>query len=628
MGTGVSPGGRGDERAETSAQEVREQVDRVVQSRSFGRAERLGRFLRFVVNQELAGRRDELKEYLIAAEVFGRPDYDPAIDSAVRVEASKLRARLEHYYRTEGLADAIRIEIPKGGYAPAYQIRRGPAAPEAPDTVRAVPWRRRVAVAAALTAVAAGGAWMLFYQMRPVPSDAASLAVLPLANLSGDPQQEYFADGMTEALIADLARIPAVRVISRTSVARYKDARRPLPEIARELNVDHVVEGSVARAGRRVRISAKLVRARDERSVWADSYERDLEDVLALQAEAAAAIARGIRGRLAAPGPSPRAYRVDQQAYDAYLRGRYEMARRTPQGIKSSREHFERAVERDPSFARAWARLADAQILLASYFVAPDQEAYPKARAAAEKALALEPGLAEAHTSLGALIADYYWDWEAAEKSFREALRLGPGYALAHQWYAELHDRLGRTGEALREMEEAHALDPLSLIIHTSLGIIHYRARQFGPALDRLRRAAELDPNFGPVHLHLGLVYTALGRHADAVREMKRLVELMPGTLDATAMLAAVLARAGNSAEARALLDDLLRRRAAGEFLSSVQVAAICAGLGDHSRALDSLEQAYRDRSWFMGYLAREPLFDVLRSDGRFHDLLRRLKLS
>jgi TolB-like protein/Tfp pilus assembly protein PilF len=623
MGTGVSPGGRGGDLAETSAQTVREQVDRVVRSRTIGKAERLGRFLRFVVDQELEGRRDDLKEYLIAAEVFGRPDYDPAIDSAVRVEASKLRSKLEQYYRTEGLADPIRIEIPKGGYAPVYHVRQSPAPPVEP--VRAASWRR-MAWAAALTAVTVGAAWVLMRPIR-VAADAASLAVLPLANLSGDPQQEYFADGMTEALIADLARIPAVRVISRTSVARYKDARRPLPEIARELNVAHVVEGSVARAGSRVRISAKLIRARDDRSVWSETYERDVEDVLALQSEAAKAIAREIRGRLAAPAPAPRAHRVDQHAYDAYLRGRYEIARRTPRGIQSAREHFDKAVERDPPFALAWAGLADAYILLASYFVMPDHEAYPKARAAAEKALALDAGLAEAHTSLGALIADYYWDWEAADRSFREALRLGPGYALAHQWYAELHNRLGRNAEALREMQEAAALDPLSLIIHTSLGIIHYRAWRFEPALERLRRSAELDPNFGPVYLHLGLTYSALGRHADAVREMKRQVELMPGTLDPTAMLAAVLARAGNAAEARALLDNLLRRRAAGEYLSSVQVAAIYAGLGDHDRAFESLEQAYRERSWFLGYLAREPLFDGLRSDARFQDLLRRLKL-
>ncbi len=516
------------------AEAVREQAQRIAVSRTFGKAERLSRFLCFVVDTELDGRADDLKEYLIAAEVFGRPDYDPTVDSLVRVEASKLRSRLEKYYETDGRHDGIRIEIPKGGYVPVYHVRprpdqniQGTDAPAKDPQVA----RRRLASAvgvAALILLVGAGLWLISGRPGPGPSAAASVAVLPLANLSGDPDQEYFADGMTEALISDLARVQGIRVISRTSVVQYRDSRKSLPEIAQELGVEHVLEGSVLRSGGQVRISAKLIRAKGERNVWADTYERDANDILALQREVARTIGREVRGQLSTPEAERQeagrpAGAVDQQAYDLYLRGRYYLARRTPDGLKSSRDLFEKAIGRDPSFALAHTGLADAYNLLASYHLMLAREAYPKARASAERALQLDPELAEAHTSLAAILADYYWEWEAAEKSFQRALALSPSYALAHQWYAENLARWGRTEEALEEIRRGQALDPLSLIIHADVGIVYYRARRFEEALAYLRRGAELDPNFPPFLYNLGLSYSALGRNEEALQAFRRL---------------------------------------------------------------------------------------------------------
>ncbi len=621
------------------AEAVREQVQRIAVSRTFGKAERLSRFLCFVVDKELDGRADDLKEYLIAAEVFGRPDYDPAIDSVVRVEASKLRSRLEKYYETDGRHDGIRIEIPKGGYVPVYHVRPRPdqniQGTDAPATDPQVA-RRRLASAvgvAALILLVGAGLWLISGRPEPGPSAAASVAVLPLANLSGDPDQEYFADGMTEALISDLARVQGIRVISRTSVVQYRDSRKSLPEIAQELGVEHVLEGSVLRSGGQVRISAKLIRAKGERNVWADSYERDANDILALQREVARTIGREVRGQLSTPEAERQeagrpSGAVDQQAYDLYLRGRYYLARRTPDGLKSSRDLFEKAIGRDPSFALAHTGLADAYNLLASYHLMRAREAYPKARASAERALQLDPELAEAHTSLAAILADYYWEWEAAEKSFQRALALSPSYALAHQWYAENLARWGRTEEALEEIRRGQALDPLSLIIHADVGIVYYRARRFEEALAYLRRGAELDPNFPPFLYNLGLSYSALGRNEEALQAFRRLAELAPpGSLDGPSMLAFGHARAGNAAEARRLLDELLARQQRGEILSSMHVAYIYGGLGEPHRACDWLERAYGERSSLIPMLAAEPALDNLRDQPRFAMLLEKMKL-
>ncbi|HEY3204735.1 MAG TPA: protein kinase [Thermoanaerobaculia bacterium] len=453
-----------------------------------------------------------------------------------------------------------------------------------------------------------------------------SLAVLPLANLTADSGEDYFVDGMTEALIADLAKIEALRVISRTSVMRYKGTRKPLPEIARELNVDAVVEGSVLRSGDRVRITAQLIDAPTDRHLWAESYERGMRDVLTLQSEIARAIAGEIRikitpqerTRLAGSRP------LDPEAHDLYLKGRYHWNKKTAEGFQKAREYFEGAIAKEPTYAAAYAGLADTYSGLGYYVLAP-REAMPKARAAALKALELDDTLAEAHASLGNVRHNFDWDWTGAEKSFRRAIELNPGYATAHQWYSLHLGDLGRSEQALVEARRALELDPLSLIVNHNLGLQHCFARQFDQAIAQYEKTLEMDPNFAVTHWALGSAYGAKGMYPEAVAELERLRALTGRTPSVIAYLGNVRARSGERQEALRLLEELETISKQKEV--SAELAILYAGLGDRDRAFACLEKAYAERSGAVPGLKVYPEFEPLRSDPRFADLLRRLGL-
>ncbi|MEO5618181.1 MAG: protein kinase [Candidatus Eisenbacteria bacterium] len=461
------------------------------------------------------------------------------------------------------------------------------------------------------------------------PRRIASVAVLPLENLSGDPAEEFFADGMTEALIGDLAQIAALRVISRTSVMRYKGARRPLPEIARELGVDAVVEGTVVRAGERVRISAQLIEAAADRHVWGQSYERDFGDILALQREVAFAIAQEIRIHLS-PNEARRLVStrpVNPEAYDAYLRGRFQWNRRNPESVRRGIEFFERAIEADPSYALAWAGLADSFNVLGDQHILSPGQAAPRAKAAAHRALEIEPGLAEAHVSLAFQYAFHDWAWEKAETTFLRALELKSNYATGHQWYAEFLVMRARKDEAMAEARRAHELDPLSTVIATTHADVLYFCRRIEEAAGMLRGILEVDPSFIHGHTDLGRACSILGRHEEAIasfRTAARLREVEPDTMPG---LGYAYAAAGRIEDAGRVLEQLVARRNE-RFVSPAGIAMILTALGENDRAFEWLDRALAERDSALVWLRVNPRLDPLREDARFAALLIKVGLA
>jgi len=457
-----------------------------------------------------------------------------------------------------------------------------------------------------------------------------SLAVLPLANRSGDPAQEFFVDGMTDALIADLAQIAALRVISRTSAMRFKGSDKPLPEIARDLHVDGIVEGSALLAGGRVRITVTLIEAATDRSLWAKSYERELTDILTLQSEVARAIAEEVRvqvtpeerTRLEPKGP------VNPAAHVAYLQGRYLWNRWNTESFRHSLERYREAIEADPGYALAWAGLADSYATLGNTNAMAPAEAYVKAREAAERGLALDPSLAELHASLAYVHRFHDWDWARAERGFLRALELNPGYATGRRWYAQFLSGLGRHGEAIAEAERALELDPLSLVIHTAVGDVLFYARRYERAVSYYRRCVELDATFGPGHTDMARALEHLGRHEEAIAEFLLGVGHTPGArMPASTGLATLLAAAGRREEAGAMIAALIERSQSA-YVSPYGIASAYAVAGENAKALDWLERAYEQRDGTLVWIKVHPRMDGLRAEPRFRELLSKMKLD
>ncbi len=460
---------------------------------------------------------------------------------------------------------------------------------------------------------------------RAAPRRIESLAVLPLANLSGDPGQEYFADGMTEELITDLAKIGALRVISRTSVMHFKGTEKPLPEIARQLNVDAVIEGSVMRSNDRVRITAQLVEGATDRHLWAESYERELKDVLALQSEVARAITSQIKVTVspaAEAGLARSARPVSPEAHEAYLMGLYHWNRRMPADLRKSIEYFQRAIELEPDYGLAYAAMAESYAIFADYSIESPKEAFPRARAAALKALEIDDGLAEAHNALAYTKCEFEWDWAEAEKEFRRALELNPNYPTAHQWYGECFASMGRTDEAIAELRRARDLDPLSLVINTILGRVYMLARQYDAAVDQLRRTLEIDQDFALGHAWLSVTYVRKGLLEQALAEAETAERLFGQS--PLPFRAYVLAVSGRRAEA---LEFLRRARKERTYVSAFGEALVDAGLGDGDRMFDALNRAFVERLFGVSTLKVDPTFDRWRSDPRFQSLIDRMRL-
>jgi TolB-like protein/Flp pilus assembly protein TadD len=453
-----------------------------------------------------------------------------------------------------------------------------------------------------------------------------SLAVLPLENLSRDPEEDYFAEGLTEALIITLAKIDELRVASRTSAMQYKGVRKPLPEIARELGVDAIVEGTVLRANDRVRITAQLVDAIRETHLWAESYERSLSDVLALQADVAEAIARQVQVKLT---PRERArllhvHPVNPEAYEAYLKGRYHWNRRSGEGLQKGIHWFRQAIAKDPVYAAAYAGLADCLSVLGMWgFVHPD-EGCGKAKALAKKAVELEPGLAEAHASLAFATMFYDYDFVTAEREFERSIELNPRYATAYQWLGFYLGMIGRFDEGYTKVQRAIRLDPLSGMIQATLGYLYGCARRYGEAIDQFEKALELDPAFALGHWGLGIVCLFNSLHARAISLLREGVQLSQRSPSLLAGLGHVCAAAGHVEEACSILEQL-KQLSKQQYVMPYYVARICAALSDKEEAFILLDTAYRERAPWMVTLKTDPSFDNLHSDPRFEDLLRRM---
>jgi TolB-like protein/DNA-binding winged helix-turn-helix (wHTH) protein/Flp pilus assembly protein TadD len=462
---------------------------------------------------------------------------------------------------------------------------------------------------------------------RPAPA-IRSLAVLPFESLSNDASQDYFADGMTDELISDLGQISALRVISRTSVMSYKRARKPLPQIARELNVDAVVEGTVLRSGNEVRITAQLIEASADKHLWSQSYEGELRNTLALQNDVARAIADQIRINL---NPQEKAALkkvrvVNPEAFESYLKGRYFWNKRTAEGLNVALAYFNQAIGEDPTFAQAYSGLADTYALLGDwqYAVMTPKEALPKAKASAIKALELDSALGEAHNSLAFCLDGFEWDFEAAGKEFQRAIELNPNYATAHHWYAWHLGLSGRYDDALAEMRKAENLDPLSLIINSDLAELLLIAHSYDESIRQSRKTLEMDPNFALAHNQLGQAYLQKQMYDPAIAELEKAVQLSAGSPTCEANLARAYAASGSRSGAEKLLSDLKKRSNPSASLAS-EIAMIYAALGNRDQAMNWLEKGYEER-FNPGVLLR-PGFDPLRSDPRFKTLVRRIGL-
>jgi tetratricopeptide (TPR) repeat protein len=431
---------------------------------------------------------------------------------------------------------------------------------------------------------------------------------------------------MTDELISDLGQISALRVISRTSVMGYKHARKPLPQIARELNVDAVVEGTVLRSGDQVRITAQLIEASTDRHLWSQSYEGELRDTLVLQNKVAKAIAEQIRINLNPQEQAAlkKAKIVDPEAYESYLKGRYFWNKRTADGLKVARAYFEQAIEVDPKYARAYSGLADTYALLGDwqYAVMTPKEAFPKAKSAAIKSLELDSGLGEAHNSLAVCLDGFDWDFDAAGKEFQRAIELNPGYATARHWYAWHLSLVGRNEEAILEMRKAENLDPLSLIINVDLAELLILAHSYDESIRQSKKAIEMDNDFALAHNQLGQAYLQKHMNGEAVAELQNAVQLSDGSPTCLANLARAYAASGRKGEAEKILGDLKRRSNPNSSFVP-EIATIYVALGDQDQAMEWLEKGYEER-FNPGVLLR-PGFDPLRSEPRFKDLLRRI---
>jgi TolB-like protein/DNA-binding winged helix-turn-helix (wHTH) protein/Tfp pilus assembly protein PilF len=469
--------------------------------------------------------------------------------------------------------------------------------------------------------------WVFYHDFYSSPA-IRSLAVLPLENVSGDGSQDYFADGMTDALITRLAQIGTLRVISRTSVMTYKNVHKPLVEIARDLNVDAVIKGGVSRAGERIRIAAELIDARNDKQLWGGSYDEDIRDTLVLQSRVTRAIAGQIRATL---NPQEqltlaKSRAVDPDAYEAYLKGRYFWNKRTGEGLRTAIDYFRRAITIDPTYAEAYSGLADSYALSGDweYGVLSPREAFPLARAAAAKALTLDDSLAGAHTSLAFALDLYGWDWEAAEKEYKLAIQLDPGYATAHHWYAWHLMVMGQNSAGIFELRKAESLDPLSLIISADIADALCIAHSYDEAVQQSKKTLEMDPSFAVAHYELGQALAQKHMYDEAIAEFQKAIKLAghSGAFDSN--LAYVYAASGRKEEAIRIVKDLEARQDQNPS-ADANVALIYVGLGDRDEAMNWLNRAYEAR--FNPSILLRPGFDALRSDARFQDLLRRISL-
>lgn len=575
---------------EFSPDAIRAQVEAVSASSVFANSARMQRFLKVVVEYTLSGRAQELKEYLIGVEAFDRDaSFDPREDPIVRVEARRLRHKLKQYYDGPGHDDQIVIEFAKGAYVPRFLPR--PAA--------------------------------------ALRSDARlkSIAVLPFRNLGPEPDHEYFSDGLSEELIHLLTTVPGLQVVAWHSSARLKSSEYDLEHVRQQLKVESILCGTVRRMADQLRVTAQLIDTSDGRYLWSELYERRMKDLFAIEEDIAWAIVNTLKIRSShRPVSSGSRQKVsDVETHNLYLLGRFHANRRTSEGLLKSIACFEKVVSLNPDNALGLGALAETYALAADYDVRNPTEFVPMAKAAARRALELDPMLAEAYTSLAFLRSNYDWEWNEAERLFRRGIEINPGYATAHHWFGLDHlANLGRFEEARKHIEIARRLDPLSAIILLSEGYLSLLERNYDEAIRCYQELLELDPFFAKTFSALGRAYAQMGRYDEAIEMFNKAIAMAGRPLNCLSALGQTYAMAGLEQFARLKLTELT------ELSEQIHVPATCfalihIGLGENDLALDFLELGASRRDLALATLNVHPAYDHIRSEPRFQNLLRQI---
>jgi serine/threonine-protein kinase len=571
---------------------VLEQVSRITASAQFAASERLSAVLRYVVEQTVDGHADDIKEYTIAVEVFGRPvSFDPRLDTIVRVQASKVRAKLREYYAGAGARDPVLIDLPRGTYVPVFHSNYPSPELDGRDG------------------------------RRP-----PSIAVLPFADMSPNKDQEYFCDGITEELINTLAKIDGLHVVARTSAFEFKGKALDVRKIGAQLNVETVLEGSVRREGDKLRITAQLYNVPDGFHLWSASYDRTAKAVFAVQEEIARAVVSALRVKLAFAGnPLARQYTGDVEVHNLYLLGQFHLNRRPAhQELNIAISFFAKAIAADASYAPAYAALAFAYFQLVVWDHRAPREVIPAAKEYITRALAIDDGFGEAHAVGSAIAAAYDYDSETAFAAARRALDLAPGAAHAHLWHSMLLDASGRLDDAFAALKTAADLDPLSLGIGSDLARLMIRRGDYVAGMEQLERMLALDPNSIRVHSYIADAFQQKGLHAEAVAALEKACKMAPGYPRSIGLLGHAYAAAGNRSEALKMLRRL-HQLSAQQHVSPFDFALVSAGLGDYEQALQLLERSCEERYPLYLYFMVTHAFDPLRPDPRFATLMKKL---
>jgi len=584
-----------------STREIQAELSRIFISGAFTNADRMKRFLKYVVDQSLHGKDDDFSEYCIGLRVYDRDDnFDPRLDSIVRVDAARLRSKLKEFYDSEGKGSSMRIEIPKGGYKATFSKKT----------------RLRPEIS----------------EQRPAKetSDARTIAVLPFADLSPQRDQEYFGDGIAEELMFALSRVPKLRVVSQTSVFAFKGKGIDIRDIGSQLGVENILEGSVRKAGQKLRITVRLTEVVSGFNVWSEVFTCELKDVFAVQEEIARSVAEALRLTVAGGEPVqlPRSGACNVNAFNQYLIGRAFWNKQTEHGLRTAITHFENCLKEDPTYAKAYFGISDCYRKLEFWGLMRPLDALPRAKEAAKKALEMDGSLIEARVPLAAITAVNEWKWAEADSMFQNILSFHPDYAPAHQAYAMMClVPMRRFDEAIDHIQIARQLDPLALLINAHVGGAFYLAGRYDEAIEQLQNTLELEPNYHLAHMGLALAFGEKGMFDEAVVVLNRAKTLAGEIMPIRGALGNIYARAGKISEAEAVLTELVELQKV-RYVSPLDFALVYAGLGKTADVFQCLKQAAADHCGRLAWALIEPRYEGLRSDPRFVELVNHVNLE
>jgi len=581
--------------------EIQAELSRIFTSEAFTNAGRMKRFLKYVVDQSLDGKDDDLSEYWIGLRVYDRDDgFDPRLDSIVRVDAARLRSKLREFYDSQGKGSPIRIEIPKGGYKAIFTKRKG----SRPDLSQ--------------------------HRLAREASGEKTIAVLPLADLSPEQDQEYFGDGIAEELMFALSRVPKLRVVSQTSVFAFKGRGMDVRAIGSQLDVEHILEGSVRKAGQKLRITVRLTDVVSGFSIWSEVFTCELKDVFVVQEEIARSVADALRLTVAGGEPAqlPRSRACNVDAFNQYLIGRAFWNKQTESSFRAAITHFENCLKEDPNYAKAYFGISDCYRKLEFWGLMRPLDALPRAKEAARKALEMDSSLIEARVPLAAITAVNEWKWAQADSMFQNILSFHPDYAPAHQAYAMMClAPMRRFDEAINHIQIARRLDPLALLINAHVGGAFYLAGRYDEAIEQLRSTLELEPNYHLAHLGLAVAFGEKGMFDEAIALLHRAKTLAGEIMPIRGALGNIYARAGRISEAEAVLTELVELQTV-RYVSPLDFSLIYAGLGKTAEVFQCLKQAAADHCGRLAWTLIGPRFESLRADPRFVELFDHVNLG